>query len=350
MPTQIKVWEIDGRKIAARDNAVFAQSHREDQLEEWIEQNPEILGENLLVIARQLNIPEVGRLDLLCVDSNGKVVIVELKRDLMPRQAVAQGLDYASWLNAASEDEIVGYADQYLQKQSGDGKSNLADAFEEKFDTKLPEGFCQNHRILLVAAGLDDSAERIINYLAQKQIGINAVFFNYCELSDNKQILVRSLLVPESVQSPRPPRDLSEADLVEMAKERKTSDLVGICRQMREFWEERKNYYGTAKGSFRYMTGGRIVYGINVSGGLADDPPLPGELDVWVNPDKLAQVSGVPEENINENLSRDFQPFTAGRMKFVIRLRSVKEAESLVGRLREIAAEQIKKSAAAVGA
>jgi len=71
---------------------------------------------------------------------------------------------------------------------------------------------------------------------------------------------------------------------------------------------------------------------------------------VWVNPDKLAQVSGVPEENINENLSRDFQPFTAGRMKFVIRLRSVKEAESLVGRLREIAAEQIKKSAAAVGA
>jgi hypothetical protein len=42
------------------------------------------------------------------------------------------------------------------------------------------------HLILLVAAGLDASAERIINYLAQKQIGINAAFFNYCELSDKK--------------------------------------------------------------------------------------------------------------------------------------------------------------------
>src|SRR5258707_13566533 len=112
MPTQIKVWEIDGRKIAARDNAVFAQSHREDQLEEWIEQNPEILGENLLVIARQLNIPEVGRLDLLCVDSNGKVVIVELKRDLMPRQAVGRGVDNGGWLKAGSEDENVGYSEQ----------------------------------------------------------------------------------------------------------------------------------------------------------------------------------------------------------------------------------------------
>ena len=352
MPTQIRIWEIEGDKIVARDNAVFAESHKEDQLENWIEQNPEILGEDLLVIARQLIIPEVGRSDLLCMDSNGKLVIVELKRNLLPRQAVAQGLDYASWLNAASEDEILGYANQYLQEQSGDSESNLADAFEEKFDTKLPEWVCQSHRILLVAAGLDSSAERIINYLAQKQIGINAVFFNYCELSDNKQILVRSVLVPESVHPSRPAResDLSEADLIAMANERKTLELVNICRQVREFWEERNNFYGTAGGSFRYRISGRIVCGINVSGKLADPPPPAGELDVWVSTDKLAQVSGIPEESIKEKLSKNFQPFAAGRMKFIIRLRSVKEAEALVGLLREISAEQVKKSAAAVGA
>ena len=42
MATQIKVWEIANGKIVPRDNAAFAESHREDELEEW-----DILGEKL---------------------------------------------------------------------------------------------------------------------------------------------------------------------------------------------------------------------------------------------------------------------------------------------------------------
>ena len=355
MPTQIKVWEIDNGKIVTRDNAKFADSHHEDELEDWIVQNPEIMGENLLIVARQLIVPEVGRLDLLGMDSNGRLVIIELKRELLPRQAVAQALDYASWLHNASEEEILAYANQYLQKQSGDNELNLADAFEETFGMKLPEWICQNHRILLVAAGLDATAERIISYLAQKQIGINAVFFNYCELSDHKQILVRSFLVPESVLAPRIGTETSvtEEALMAMAAQRNTVALVKICRQLRDVWQERSE--NTAKGSFRYWTNPRMapvhginvmVYGINVSGQLTDPPPTPGQLDVWVNTDQLAQASGVAEENVREQLSQNFQPFAAGRMKFVIRLKSTKEAELLVTKLRGLAAEQIKKSAA----
>jgi hypothetical protein len=54
----------------------------------------------------------------------------------------------------------------------------------------------------LLRASNGASAERIVAYLAQKRlVDINAVFFNYCELSDRKQILMRSLLVPESATS-----------------------------------------------------------------------------------------------------------------------------------------------------
>jgi len=114
---------------------------------------------------------------------------------------------------------------------------------------------------------------------------------------------------------------------------------------MREFWEERK-YYGTAGGSLRYKTGGRIVYGINVSGQLADAPI--GELDIWVNTDKLAEVSGVAKDTINQQLSKNFKSFEAGRMKFVIRLKNTKEVELLVAQLGEFSAEPppTKKSAA----
>ncbi len=351
MPTQIKVWEISGNKLASRDNSVFADSHREDELENWIAHNPEILGEKLLIIERQLRMPDGGRLDLLGMDENGKLVIIELKRDLGPREAVAQALDYVSWLDAASEDEILTSVNQYLQSQPDDSERDLAQAFEETFSRKLPEWVCQNHRVLLVAAGLDASAERIVNYLARRAIDINAVFFNYCELSDAKQILVRSVLVPESAKPPKPLSEPAptEAGLLAMADERKTTELVKICRHMREvvpgqtikWWEAPED---TAQGSFRYWAGERVVYGINASGKLGNAPV--GELDIWVRPDKLAEVIGVPEQAIRDQLSH-FTPFRAGRMDFVIRLKNIQSAEALVSELKRIAKGDMAKGTAA---
>jgi RecB family endonuclease NucS len=72
-------------------------------LEEWICRNPELLGDRLLVIDRQRNISGVGQLDLLAIDEAGTLVVIELKRDRTPREAVAQVLDYASWLDSATE-------------------------------------------------------------------------------------------------------------------------------------------------------------------------------------------------------------------------------------------------------
>jgi hypothetical protein len=119
-----------------------------------------------------------------------------------------------------------------------------------------------------------------------------------------------------------------------LASERKTLELVNICRGMREVWEE--TFESTAKGSFRYWAGGPMVYGINASGQLANAPI--GQLDIWVRTDKLAEVSGVPEKMIKDRLSKDFAPFDAGRMDFVIRLKSTEDAETLVARLREFIA------------
>jgi hypothetical protein len=145
-----------------------------------------------------------------------------------------------------------------------------------------------------------------------------------------------------------PPRvggqtSLTEAALMAFASERGTVELVNICRRMREFWEE--TYDNAAKGSFRYWAGNPMVFGINTSGQLANAPN--GQLDVWLRTDRLAEVSGVPETVIKERFSKDFSPFDAGRMDFVIRLKSKKEAEALVAHLRELVAEQGKSAATA---
>lgn len=139
MSTEIRIWEINNNCPEPVANASLASSHKEDELELWIVQRPEILGENFLIIDRQREIEGVGRLDLLCIDPSGKLAIVELKRDRAPREAVVQALDYASWLDEANEEQIGRYAQEYLQRP-------LGEAFKEHFGTDMPELVCQVER------------------------------------------------------------------------------------------------------------------------------------------------------------------------------------------------------------
>ncbi len=107
MATEMKIWEVSKAKglLAVEENLLEA-NHVESELESWIAENSEILGDDLLVIDRQWQIDSDRRVDLLCLDSAGAFVIVELKRDETPREAVAQALDYASWFDDADDPRI----------------------------------------------------------------------------------------------------------------------------------------------------------------------------------------------------------------------------------------------------
>src|SRR5713101_3319323 len=193
MGTEIKVWEISDNHIKAVEEAALKFEHLESELEKWIVESPDILGDELLIIANQKEVQGVGRLDLLAIQPNGELVIVELKRDMAPREAVAQALDYASWLDKISEADLLEIAEDYLE-------APLDEAFVDRFGKDMPAISPHNHRILLVGSRLDAAAERIINYLAQRHsVNLNAVFFRYAKLSSGQEILARSVLVAESV-------------------------------------------------------------------------------------------------------------------------------------------------------
>jgi hypothetical protein len=189
----------------------LADHHLEADLEKWILKEPRLLGENLLIIAKQWEISGVGRLDLLGIDSSGKLVIVELKRDVATREAIAQALDYASWLQRAPEELIKARAREYLK---GGLEQDLEDAFQARFGVEIPKLNSSNHRIMIVASRPDDSAQRIVEYLAERhKIEINGVFFTFWKLSGGAQIIVRSVLVPETQEAGIAPVDQSVSEL-----------------------------------------------------------------------------------------------------------------------------------------
>jgi len=335
--TEIKVWSVSKGDIKFVEETSFASEHLEKHLERWLEQSPDLLGRELLVIGRQVS-TACGPLDLLAIDALGAVYIIELKRSMLPREAVTQALDYASWLNSASSDEILRVAEEYL-------KAPLDETFQDKFGDQMPDITPQNHKILVVGTGLDAGAERLIGYLSRRHsVQINAVFFKYVKVG-GKELLVRSVLVPDFDQSStrRPP----SSELLENAKRRGVESMVDLLRTLSSasgamaepdeyVWEGRSRAFG---GAFRYwrkdLAGKyRMIFGVSVTNrwGAQDS-----EVDVWIRPREVGQVTGLPSKRVSGTFAgfRRIQSQSRAN-RWVMRLVNEREARKFITVLKNM--------------
>lgn len=96
MSTKIEAWEIvDGQLKTVRSSLPGEGRTEALDLERWIMSDPSIVRTGLRVIGNQVR-TDSGPLDILAIDESGDLVIIELKRDQLPREALAQAVDYAS--------------------------------------------------------------------------------------------------------------------------------------------------------------------------------------------------------------------------------------------------------------
>jgi len=172
MPIQHAIWTVgDEPKLLTGSRLPSEQT-----LEDMIVRDPRILSDEWMLIGRQEITSFGGRIDLLAIAPDASLVLVELKRDRTPREIIAQALDYASWVEGLSAEKIA----QIYQRFSGGG--SLDDAFTQRFGAGLDEETLnESHQIIIVAAELDASTERIVSYLNARDIAINVVFFQVFE-------------------------------------------------------------------------------------------------------------------------------------------------------------------------
>ena len=98
----------ESEKISEVEFSQLGFQERRD-IQEWIAANPEILGEDLLIIGKEFSGFDRTneRLDLLAVDVDGKLVIIELKRDHTGADAHWQAIKYASYIHRARREDII---------------------------------------------------------------------------------------------------------------------------------------------------------------------------------------------------------------------------------------------------
>ena len=192
MPQQVRMWEITPENTLAE--VTPSGINFEDRLEAWLESDISMLDPNLLVIGRQVRTPFSGIIDLLCLDSAGDTVIVELKKGKTPREVTAQALDYAAWVKDLSLERIKEIAAGYSKLGS-----SLEDAFASRFDQQLPDTLNLNHRSLIVAEQMDTSTERIVRYLSDLNVPINIATVQHFKDSNGREMLAQVYLIEPEV-------------------------------------------------------------------------------------------------------------------------------------------------------
>ena len=201
-------------------------------LEEMIISQPQMLSDQWMIIGKQELTGLGGRIDLLAIAPDSSLILIELKRDRTPREVVAQTIDYATWVEKLTLESI-----NKIYTHFSKGR-NLEEDFRARFETSIDEiNLEQSHQLVIVATSLDASSERIVNYLANRGIAINVLFFQVFN-TDSGQLISRDWLMdPEKTQTD------AIADTAKAEREPWNGEYyVSFGHSEARSWEEARQY------------------------------------------------------------------------------------------------------------
>lgn len=299
MPIEVGIWRLEDKPKKIRLTAIDFES----RLEAALVHDLSILSPNLMLIGRQVATSYGKFIDMLAIDISGNLSVIELKRNRTSRDVVAQLLDYASWVQGLSYEEI---STIYSEKNSG---KKLEAGFAEAFDTNLPEQINQQHELIVVASELDTSTERIINYLSSNYgLPINAVFFRFFR-DDDRDYLARTWLIePEEAE-----RKVSKSNARKGSEPWNGRDFyVSLGEEPSRNWEDCQRYSFVSGGNGKWYT--QTLKSLFVGARVFVNIPKAGYVGVGIVQDTVVPVKDFKVTLNSQDVSILDAPLKATRM------------------------------------
>lgn len=220
-----------------------------EHIEEWIEEYPEMLGEDLLIIAKEYDAFDKtnNRLDLLAIDKNGKLVIIELKRDIADRFSDLQAIHYAAYCSTFNLEQVVEIMAEYTNKTKEESEERIIN-FIDKDDFA---DFDNQPRIFIVSRDYQEETLAAVLWLRDSGIDINCVKLEPYKIEDN--IVVNSdILIP-----------LPEAKDFMIHREQKKINTATVSQQQRKFidlWSKLLEKFNHEKPDVTWRKPGKEAY------------------------------------------------------------------------------------------
>jgi hypothetical protein len=196
------VWTVDGD---APQRVSRSGVGLERNLEDWIANDSSLLSDGLTIVGRQVRL-DGGPLDLLAIDWQDRWVVIEIKRERLYREALAQALDYASSIAAMDGDALA----ELLRP--GLGSFGDADELARTVARQL-DGEDAGREVAVLLAGVGTSAglERIADHLGGYGVPISIVSFEVFEPDGGSRLLIREVTEEQTERrGPRPRRTVDE--------------------------------------------------------------------------------------------------------------------------------------------
>jgi alkylated DNA nucleotide flippase Atl1 len=245
-------------------------------IEQWLKKEPTLLGEDLLVVASQLTGFDKtrDRPDLLALDAEGKLVVVEIKRDESGSGQDLQALRYAAYAPAIQADQVVELFRSYRSAEHGEtlGAEQARARLEDFLGSQSLDAIDEDEqpRIILIAGDFRAGVTNTVLWLS-RNFGLDISCVQLIPYTvDGSLILTSNVLIP-----------LPEAADYEVRLQEKR-------RRASEVREGRKLDFDAAKAFIAGVPAGRwTTYGdVAAAGG---SPGGAQAIGTW-----LLRTSGVP--------------------------------------------------------
>jgi hypothetical protein len=204
-------------------------------LQEWLANEPEALGEELLIIQKEFAgfDDTKERLDLLALDKTGALVIIENKLDDSGRDVVWQSLKYASYCSTLSKSNIAEIYQQYLDNQSegGNAQQRICEFLEVEDFSEATLNAGNDQRLIMVAAQFRKEVTSTVLWLLKHNIRVEC--FKATPYQFEKQVFLNLEQV-----IPLPEAEELMIGIAEKEKEEHAVEQSQVARhaRRREFW------------------------------------------------------------------------------------------------------------------
>lgn len=148
---EMKLFKANGRVFQPVPKRNFGIERLEKNLEDWLGENPQLLGNEILLIGRQVK-TDHGIIDLLALDPKGNAVVIELKRGRATREVVGQLNSYLTIVNRWSDRDLEKNANLIPYNKES---SNLIKKFKEHFKCGQAPDFNADQIGVVVAEDYD---------------------------------------------------------------------------------------------------------------------------------------------------------------------------------------------------
>jgi hypothetical protein len=221
--------------VVKLEQRLFKELHLKERehLQEWIAKNPEMLGEELLIIQKEFDgfNDTSERLDLLALDKDGVLVVIENKLDDTGRNVVWQALKYASYCSTLTTAQIIKIYQDYLNKW---GKNENAKESLLEFLGRDEEDLLLNRedqRIIFVANHYRKEVTSTVLWLLNHDVKIQC--FRATPYSMGEELFLQ---VEQIIPLPETKEYMIDAKEKEKDEKEKSKIVEGTETHLLKFW------------------------------------------------------------------------------------------------------------------